>query len=466
LKVGRRYFDQSTSRPRSTGRDAGQVKLREAGIVARTADVIIIGSGIVGASTALELSRQGRKVVVIDKAGGPGFGSTSASSAVVRFNYSTWDGVASAWESRFRWEEWEDHLGFRDPTGMASFVRSGLAFLDVDLIPRERMTSMFDRADIPYELWDAAALAAKVPGIDAGRYFPPKPVGSDAFFDDATSTLGAVFTPDAGYIDDPQLAAANLAHAAESLGAEFLFRTTVTTITELDSTWKIGLGDGDEIHAGTVVNAAGPWSTQLNAMAGVGGDFTIEVAPMRQEVHHVPLPSSLTTLDGPIPILADVDLGTYIRADSTHSLLVGGTEPDCDPLEWITDPDESNPRPTLERFEAQVFRAARRLPDLAVPNQPRGVAGVYDAASDWTPIYDKTDKAGFFVAMGTSGNQFKNAPLIGDLMSTVIHGVEDGHDHDATPLSYTAPHTGHRIDLGSFSRRRQINEDSSGTVMG
>ena len=432
--------------------------------MALTADAVIIGSGIVGASTALELSRRGMKVIVVDKAGGPGFGSTSASSAVIRFNYSTWDGVVTAWESKFRWEKWEDHLGYRDPTGLAKFVRCGLAFLDVDMVPRERMTTMFDKAGIPYEDWDAARLATAIPGIDAGKYFPPKAVTSEEFFADAEGSLGAIFTPDAGYVDDPQLAAANLARAAESYGASLMFNRTVTAIEQRGADWQVVLDGREQIDTPIVVNAAGPWSTKINKLADVGGDFTIDVAPMRQEVHHTPLPERLANLGAPIPVIADLDLGTYIRADSTHSLLVGGTEPDCDPLEWIDDPDAADPRPSMERFESQVYRGARRLPELSIPTRPRGIAGVYDAASDWTPIYDRTDKPGFYVAMGTSGNQFKNAPIIGDLMATVIGDAEAGRE--TVPLTYVAPHTGHLIDLGAFSRKREINKDSSGTVMG
>ena len=63
-----------------------------------TADVAIIGAGIVGASTALELSRRGMNVAVVDKTGGAGMGSTNASSAIIRFTYSTWEGVAASWD--------------------------------------------------------------------------------------------------------------------------------------------------------------------------------------------------------------------------------------------------------------------------------------------------------------------------------------------------------------------------------
>ncbi|CCH78279.1 Oxidoreductase, FAD-binding [Nostocoides japonicum T1-X7] len=431
-----------------------------------TADVLIIGAGVVGASTALELARRGLDVLVLDKAGGAGMGSTSASSAVVRFNYSTWEGVAASWESKFRWEAWEEHLGYRDPAGLARFHRSGMVFLDVPIAPRERLIALFDRAGVPYETWDTATLAARVPGIDTGAYYPPKRVDSEEFFDDAPGRLGAVFMPDAGYVDDPRLAAANLAAAATHRGARFAYRRQVTAITRAGSVWRVDLAGEEPVEAPVVLNAAGPWSRTVNAMAGAGRDFTISVAPLRQEVHHVPAPAPLLASPHGVPSFADMDLGTYMRPETGGHLLVGGTEPDCDPLEWIDDPDAANPNPTLERFEAQVTRAARRFPDLSVPNRPKGIAGVYDVADDWTPIYDRTALPGFYVAIGTSGNQFKNAPIIGSPMDTLIDAVENGHDHDADPVHYTCPHTGHDLDLATFSRRRPVNTESSGTVMG
>jgi glycine/D-amino acid oxidase-like deaminating enzyme len=94
------------------------------------------------------------------------------------------------------------------------------------------------------------------------------------------------------------------------------------------------------------------------------------------------------------------------------------------------------------------------------------VAGVYDVAQDWTPIYDRTELDGFYVAMGTSGNQFKNAPLVGRFLATLIEKVEAGHDHDNDPLTYVGEHTGNTINLGAFSRKRVVNEHSTGTVMG
>ena len=147
-------------------------------------------------------------------------------------------------------------------------------------------------------------------------------------------------------------------------------------------------------------------------------------------------------------------------------MLVGGTEPECDPLQWVDDVDGANLNVTHELYEAQVTRAARRFPDLLVPSAARGVAGLYDVADDWTPIYDRTALGGYYVAIGTSGNQFKNAPTAGACMTQLVEAVQGGQDHDADPVAVTGAYTGLVINLGSFSRRRPPNTNSTGTVIG
>jgi glycine/D-amino acid oxidase-like deaminating enzyme len=430
------------------------------------ADAVVVGAGVIGSAIALELARAGRRVVVVDRAGGAGLGSTSASSAVVRYNFSTLAGVTAAWEARACWSSWAGHLG-HDVGDLARFERSGLVMLDVDASPRSGWLPLFDEVGVPYEEWDSATLAERVPGIDVGRYWPPRRIDDDRFWSDPPGTLGGVYTPDAGYVTDPQLAAQNLAAAAAAEGAEFRFRAVVTSIESAHG--RVGavvLADGTKIPAPVVVNAAGPWSGRLNELAGVGSDFTVGVRPLRQEVAHVLAPEGYHPAGGAGPAIADADLGTYFRGEVGGGLLVGGTEPDCDPLQWLDDPDDVNLNPTMAVFEAQVTRAARRLPGLRVPNRARGVVGVYDVADDWTPIYDRTELPGFYVAIGTSGNQFKNAPVVGRLMAALIDRVEAGADHDAEPVSYRGPHTGLAIDLGGFSRKRERNTGSSGTVMG
>lgn len=432
-----------------------------------TADALVVGAGVIGASVALELVKTGRSVLVADKAGAPGDGSTSASSALVRFNYSTFDGVALAWESKFCWESWADHLGFKDPAGLARFRRTGMVYLDVPVLPRANALRLFDEVRVPYEEFDPEDLVARFPALDNGSYWPNKPVTDEAFWTDATGTVGGYFTPDAGFVEDPRLAAGNLAAAARAHGAIFRFHAEVTAVGNEAGRWRTQLSDGSVVESAVLVNAAGPWSTALNRLAGIGSEFTIGVRPLRQEVHEVPAPEGYNRDEQQLgPAIGDVDLGTYMRPGAHNTFLVGGTEPACDAFEWIEDPDSALLRATQERYDAQTTRAARRLPDLRVPNRPCGVAGVYDVAEDWTPIYDRTDAAGFYVAMGTSGNQFKNAPMVGRLMSRLIEEVEGGHDHDSDPVTYVGERTGNAISLGAFSRKRARNQASSATVMG
>ena len=87
-------------------------------------------------------------------------------------------------------------------------------------------------------------------------------------------------------------------------------------------------------------------------------------------------------------------------------------------------------------------------------------------SDDWIPIYDRSSLAGFYMAVGTSGNQFKNAPLAGVLMAELILACEAGHDHDREPLKHIGRYTGFEIDLGFFSRLRPVNRESSFSVLG
>lgn len=432
------------------------------------ADVLVVGAGVIGSSIALELSRAGYDVLVVDKSAGPGHGSTSASSAIIRFTYSTYAGVATAWESKFCWEDWSGHLGVPEPTALAAFRRTGMLSLDSPLVPRQRQVALLREVGVPVEELDHEALHERFPYLDNGRYWPPRPVTDESFAEDAVEFLGGFLTPDAGFVDDPRLAAENLATVARGRGARFAFRTTVTAVDPVPTGgWRVRLGSGERIDAGVVVNAAGPWSSTVNRLAGVGAEFTVGVRPLRQEVHQVRAPQEYDDGGDALgPAIGDTDLGVYLRPGLHGTLLVGGTEPDCDVLQWVDDPDEASLQVTRAVYDAQATRAARRLPGVQVPNRPTGIAGIYDAADDWTPIYDRTDAPGFYVAMGTSGNQFKNAPLVGRFMAALVGAVENGHDHDRDPVRVRGEHTGLEIDLATFSRKRENNALSSGTVMG
>jgi sarcosine oxidase subunit beta len=106
------------------------------------------------------------------------------------------------------------------------------------------------------------------------------------------------------------------------------------------------------------------------------------------------------------------------------------------------------------------------MPSLEIPIEPKGLVSLYDVSDDWIPIYDRSALPGFYMAIGTSGNQFKNAGVAGYAMAELIEACERGYDHDREGLVIRGVYTGLEIDLGRFSRRREINPDSSFSVNG
>ena len=153
-----------------------------------------------------------------------------------------------------------------------------------------------------------------------------------------------------------------------------------------------------------------------------------------------------------------------MRADTGENILTGSVGAQ-DEVELPVDPDDFDRNLSTQAIEP-LYRLAQRIPTLGIPNTLSGVADLWDVSDDWIPIYDRTDLAGFYVAIGTSGNQFKNAGVAGHMMAELIEAVEAGHDHDAEPLQVTARYTGLNLDMATFARNRQINADSSMTVHG
>ena len=165
-------------------------------------------------------------------------------------------------------------------------------------------------------------------------------------------------------------------------------------------------------------------------MAGVEDGMKIKTKALRHEVHHVPSPPGFDyEKDG--HHVSDGDNAIYFRPETGNHILIGSEDPDCDPQVWVENPDDFNRQVTREQWEAQVYRCARRIPTLPIPEEMKGVVDLYDCSDDWIPIYDKSDLGGFYMAVGTSGNQFKNGPVVGHCMAELIDAVEKGHDHDS-----------------------------------
>ena len=432
----------------------------------RQYDAIIIGAGVIGAAIAFELAKKDYKTLNVDKLPSAGYGSTSGSCAIIRLHYSTPDGVATAREGYYYWIHWPEYLEAGDELGLVNYINTGCLVIKTELNKYlKNVMASLDDLGVAYEELDIEGIREKVPFLDTRKYFPVKLPDDSAFGDPTGNALeGAIYVPESGYITDPQLSTHNLQRAAEAKGGEFMFNAEVVDIYKKDGrVTGLQLQDGTRIDAPIVVNVAGPHSYIINRMAGVEDGMKIKTRALRQEVCHVPAPDGID-YQKQGPIISDGDIGCYSRPETGNHILVGSEDPECDEREWV-DPDNYNKNFTRQ-WTTQAMREAQRIEGLRVPNQMQGVVDLYDVSDDWIPIYDKSDLPGFYMAVGTSGNQYKNAPLVGVMMSELIDRVEAGHDHDKKPIQFQMKYTGRTFDMSFYSRLREINPDSSFSVIG
>lgn len=429
-------------------------------------DAIIIGAGIIGCCTAFELARRGWKTLTVDRLPAAGYGSTSFSSAIIRTHYSTLEGTAMAYEGSFAWRNWRDYIGIDDERGLAQFRQCGCLVMNAGENPQvSNWTSLSDRLGIPWQQWGPEDILEKLPFLDLGRYGPPKLIDDPDFGQSNGRTVeSAVYFPLAGYINDPQLAAHNVQMAAEDAGAVFRFNAEVTDIRQADGkVLGVTLAGGEEITCPVVVNVGGPHSSVINTLAGVEDKMSLNTRALREEVAHVPsIPDFDFESEG--TIITDEDTGSYVRPEIGNHLVIGGLNATCDQADWV-DPDDFSDSLT-NQAQVQLMRMAQRLQTLGLPGHLQGIVACYDVTPDWIPIYDKSDLEGYYLAIGTSGNQFKSAPVAGALMASLIEACENGQDHDVEPVSLHLDKLDMDISIGFFSRNRAVNTDSSFSVLG
>ena len=432
-----------------------------------TADAIVIGAGVIGAATAFELAKLGYRTLSVDRNAEAGHGSTSGSCAIIRVHYSTLDGTAFAYEGFFYWRDWADYLGVVDERGLATFRDVGCLVMKTEA--NDHMANYIAHCDalgIPYEDWAPAKIVGRLPIYDMQAYYPAKRRDDPGFAEPTGDAIaGGVFFPTAGYVTDPALASHNLQRAAEAHGARFRFNAPIVEILRRGGRAAgVKLADGEELLAPVVINVGGPASSQINEMAGVTGDMTMTTRALKQEVVHVPSPTAFDFEQNGI-VVSDSDISCYCRPEHGNHILVGSEDPPCDDHAWVDD-DMDYDRNFTDQWNVQAMRYAQRVPSLGIPNQASGVVDCYDVTEDWIPIYDKSELPGFYMACGTSGNQFKNAPIAGKMMAALVDYCEAGNDHDTAPLSFHLPYIGRDTDVGFYSRKRAINPDSSFSVLG
>lgn len=430
-------------------------------------DVVIIGAGIIGVAIAFELSKHGYRTLNIDRLSASGSGPTINSCAIVRAHYSSREGVAMAHESSAYWRDWKQYLGVNDDYGMAQYVETGVVLVKSATGHHKKVMRHYQDLGLDFEEWTPSQLTERFPIYSTRSFWPPKRPDDASFWNEPTDEIdGAVFTPTGGYVIDPLLATHNLQRAVEAHGGRFLFKSEVVGILRsAERARGVVLRDGTNIEADIVVNVAGPHSAIINRLAGVEADMKVKTRALRHEVHQIPAPPEFD-FETNGSMTSDSDLGIYFRPAAGNNIIVGSEDPPCDPRVWIDNPSDYNRSVTEAQWEAQVFRLARRIPTLKIPTERLGVVDLYDVSDDWIPIYDKSALPGFYMAIGTSGNQFKNASIAGYLMCELIDRVEQGHDHDDDPIKVTGPYTKLELNAGFYSRLREVNRDSSFSVAG
>src|SRR5579872_328069 len=359
----------------------------------KSADIVIVGAGVMGASIAFHLAhRKPGQVVVLDK-DHVGRGGSGRSSALVRMHYSYPPEVQLAVISLRYFQKWQDVVGAPGDFRQTGFVRivhpheKQLLKLNVDLQRRMGVEVLLIGADELQEL------------------------EPDWSVDDVEL---AAYEPESGYGDGAAVANDLLTRARE-MGVAYAPRTQVTGFrTENGKITGVATDAGD-IAAPTVVAATGPWTRPLFAAAG----FDL---PIEDEYHEVAILKNAPGMKGGGCACIDSVTATYFRSDAHDKFLIGdfyGKRP--------VDPDNFPQRASEDGLETLIERATRRIPKLEHAEVLRGVTGVYDMTPDSRPLLGEIPGIkGLHVCAGFSGMGFKISPAIGLVMSELLL---DGHTH-------------------------------------
>jgi sarcosine oxidase subunit beta len=364
--------------------------------VPRTADVVVVGGGVHGASVAYHLARRraGRVVLVERKflASGP----TGRSSALVRRFYAmdflTRTGNASAG----LFQRWAEAVGGGDP----GFRQVGILWL----------AAADRKANLEQNVRRAQALGARIDLLtpeDAKALVPAMAVDDIAV---------AAHEPESGYADASSTTNA-LATRARELGATIVQHVPVEAILTGSGRVTGVRTEAGEIHAPAVVVCAGLWAPGLLAPLGI----EVPIAPTRHQMCFFRRPPGF---DGH-PGMIDRPSGTYMRPE-TGNLTIHGVST----YHEVVDPDHYNEGADPEEVARNAELIARRFPVMEHGLSMGGYSGVYDVTPDHEPILGPIPEfAGLHADFGWSGHGFKHSPAVGDIVAeTVLEGRAAGWD--------------------------------------
>jgi sarcosine oxidase subunit beta len=357
----------------------------------QTADVVIIGGGIVGASIAWHLTEAGcRNVLMVERESHQGKGSTGKSMGGVRAQFATAPNIKMSLYSIPFYEAFEERLGhpsgYRDQGYLFVATKpSHLEYLKTNQTLQKKLGLQQARMVTRDEIVEM------VPQLRS---------------DDI---LGGSFCPTDGFVDPYSVMVGFTTRACEQGAA--LWRSTEVTAIQHNGAGITGVETTrGPVSTGTVVNAAGPWAAEVAALAGI----QLPVEPMRRML----IPTEpFEGVSHEVPMVVDMTNGFHFRPESLGFLLA-----------W-NDPEETTGYKTdfdPGFIEKVLVRAADRVPcfeNLAV-NPKRAWAGLYEMSPDHHAIIGPApDLKGFFCANGFSGHGVMHSPATGKIVADLIlHG--------------------------------------------
>ena len=352
-------------------------------------DVIIVGAGIVGCSTAFHLARRkGLRVLVVEK--GPlASGMTKRSGALIRAQYAHPTEARLAIASWQFFQNWKEIVG-----GNCGFTKTGLVVVAAE----EHAPQLRD------QIAQLQALGANTWALSRGELRDLQPATR---VDDVAL---AAYEPDAGFVD-PTLTPQLLAARAKELGATFRTGTMVKSI-RVDFGRVVGVDTNiGLIETLNVVIIAGPWTDRL-------------LKPLKAEIGIRAQRAEVAFFDRPAELKAghlafeDWTTGAHFRPHTFGLTMAGLNAPQAN--------DETNPDSFDESISPSYVadlqqRLAARIPAMANARYTRGHAGVYDMSPDGHAVLGRVPAiTGLFVAAGFSGIGFAIAPAVGACMSELV----------------------------------------------
>lgn len=356
-----------------------------------TADIIIIGGGLYGCSTAYYLALHGAKNVVVLEKRDLCSGGTAKSCAIVRTHYSIEANIRHAAESLRVFANFDEIVGGDVGWRQVGYLIVGPAE------HQEPMETVFRRQN---EM-----------GIDAHSITPAEAHEIHPLLQyEDVDVIG--YDTLAGFAD-PYLTTMAYAKRARELGVTIRPGTAVTNL-HLDGDLKKVETNAGIFESPQVLIAVGPWVNEIGRMIGLR--FPVEVSRHKVITLKIDRPYQLDW-----PIVKDLTTADkmYFRPETGGVVLVG-TGDHGDPIE---DPDSLPDFIDDDHVERMAALIANRMPAFADGYYVAGWTGPYDITPDWNPVVGPVPGIkGLFVATGFSGHGFKLAPSVGEGLALTILG--------------------------------------------